>query len=250
MDANIPHACWCETLQHFQQKMPDKALGFIKSVLLDGDGEFTIIVNDRGDKLAIQLDTGNYADIGQVTHYSVCYLEHDLTLTSEEGNPGYYMSASQYFPESRMDEAIACFMGRINSPYPNLMHRNESKREEGYTLEQIRSIETGVLFFNNHYDYLDLMVGPTSNALFGEKAEDILSAGDVVAHGDKSRQYNDVWKAAGINHNRGALLYLLTYTPLMNRDKPESCQWVIDNYPLYRPMIERIERNILRERFG
>lgn len=241
-------ACWCESLLYFKKKNPEKASEFIKAILTDGDGDFTIIVNERDDKLSIQHDRGNYADVGMVEHYTVCFLEYNAELAAREGNPAYYICGSQYYPTERVDQAIKCFLTRLDSYQPALEARtHDLKCHDGYTLEQIRVFNTKQLYFRNHYHYLDLLVPVVASTVFEENQ---FHVGFIAAHGDKARGYFDEWRAAGINDNRASLLYLFTYTHLMDRPKSESCQWVIDNYPLYRPMIEQIEQNIIKEQFS
>ena len=96
----------------------------------------------------------------------------------------------------------------------------------------------------SHYHYLELVIEEFWNEVFGRSLKETGCGGIITAHGDKCRQYNDAWSDAGINEYRGALLYMLTYTNLMDRPKHDSCQWVIDNYSKYYPVIVEIEKSI------
>lgn len=102
---------------------------------------------------------------------------------------------------------------------------------------------------NSHYDYLKLVIDNFSKLVFGEKHHLMMNSGMVVAHGDKGGCYKGSWEEHNIPFHRGMLMYLLTYTKAMDEEKHKSCEWVIDNYPKYLPMIEEAERLTLKEKF-
>ena len=102
---------------------------------------------------------------------------------------------------------------------------------------------------NSHYDYLKLVIDNFSKLVFGEKHHLMMNSGMVVAHGDKGGCYKGSWEEHNIPFHRGMLMYLLTYTKAMDEEKHKSCEWVIDNYPKYLPMIEEAEKLTLKEKF-
>jgi hypothetical protein len=51
----------------------------------------------------------------------------------------------------------------------------------------------------------------------------------------------------GIPFNRSALLFLLTYTKEMDREKHFSEEWVVENYDKYLPFIEQAEKEYLEK---
>ena len=59
---------------------------------------------------------------------------------------------------------------------------------------------------------------------------------------DKAYGYKRQWEKAGVPFNHGVLLFLLTYTSEMDREKCESDQFVIDKYQHYLPMIQQAEK--------
>lgn len=102
---------------------------------------------------------------------------------------------------------------------------------------------------SSHYDYLKLVIVNFSKLVFGEKHHFMMNSGMVVAHGDKGDCYKRSWEEHNIPFHRGMLMYLLTYTKVMDDEKHKSCEWVIENYPKYLPMIEEAEKLTLKEKF-
>lgn len=95
----------------------------------------------------------------------------------------------------------------------------------------------------NVYDYLDQMLAAFWQAVFNKTPEAAGCSGLVDAHGDKTDQYRDRWEEAGVPYFHGALIYLLTFTDqLGDTPKHQSCEWVIENYPVYQFYILRIEQ--------
>ena len=66
----------------------------------------------------------------------------------------------------------------------------------------------------------------------------MLLAGTEDARGFKQ------WEKAGVPFNHGVLLFLLTYTSELDREKCESVQFVIDKYHHYLPMIQQAEKEV------
>lgn len=95
----------------------------------------------------------------------------------------------------------------------------------------------------SHYDYLELVLNNFWKHVFGKSLRDTWNAGIIGAHGDKGYGYKRNWEKAGVPFNHGMLLFLLTYTSeLGDTPKHESCQWVINNYQKYLPMILKAEK--------
>lgn len=61
--------------------------------------------------------------------------------------------------------------------------------------------------------------------------------GMVSAHGDKTYQYKDFWERHGLEYKKAQIIYFLTYTKVMDRPKPESKEWVVDNYKKYQHLL-------------
>ena len=94
----------------------------------------------------------------------------------------------------------------------------------------------------NQYKYCDAVLNAFWKLVFGKTASEMCCGGIVGAHGDKAHGYKRQWEKAGVPFNHGVLLFLLTYTSEMDRDKCESCQFVIDKYQHYLPMIQQAEK--------
>lgn len=92
----------------------------------------------------------------------------------------------------------------------------------------------------SHYDFLDEHLDAFWKQATGKTLAESNAAGIVSAHGDKGYGYKKKWEKAGIHFYHGMMLYLLTYTDLMDRPKHESGDWVIDQYPTYRDMLPAI----------
>ncbi len=96
----------------------------------------------------------------------------------------------------------------------------------------------------SHYDYMELVIEDFWKSVFNKTLSETWNAGIIGAHGDKAYGYKSRWKKEGIPFGRGVLIFLLTYTKeLGERQKCESCEWVIENYPKYLPMILEAEKN-------
>jgi len=96
-------------------------------------------------------------------------------------------------------------------------------------IEENRPVEHG-----SHYDFLDEHLDAFWVKATGKTLSDSWCAGIVSAHGDKGYGYRRDWERAGIHFYHGMMLYLLTYTSIMDRPKHESRQWVIDNYGRFK----------------
>lgn len=77
-------------------------------------------------------------------------------------------------------------------------------------------------YANSHYAYIEKHGKWFSDQLGVEDINKI-----VVAHGDKSRQYFDLFEKLGVSPKKGAMVHLLTYvTPYSNTVRQTSDGWV------------------------
>lgn len=94
----------------------------------------------------------------------------------------------------------------------------------------------------SHYDYLDAVIEQFGALVLSERERTQFNKGTVVAHGDKCYHYMDrARKDHGIHPFHFAILYLLTYTSLMDKPKHESYNWVVTKHEHYLPIIHRAE---------
>lgn len=99
-------------------------------------------------------------------------------------------------------------------------------------------------FTINHYCYLELVLPIFSRMIGFIEPKCQISEGYIAAHGDKCYQYRSAWEEVGIPFNRGALLFLLTYTVIMDMEKHLSCEWVIKNYGRFKSILNVIEKSV------
>ncbi len=93
----------------------------------------------------------------------------------------------------------------------------------------------------NHYDYIDVVL-PEMIILLRKVHPDINLYGVCpVSHGDKVYQYKSGFEKARIPFYRGALLYLLSYSSLLDRPRHEVVEWVVEQYPFFKSFFEAAE---------
>lgn len=105
---------------------------------------------------------------------------------------------------------------------PKYMH----PKETAHIMEQ-------VLRKRQMLKYLETNFENFWNEIFDVDYKTADGEGLITAHHDKIHQYRETWEEAGLDFNICAMIYLLTFTSEMDRPKPESEQWVIDNYNKY-----------------
>ena len=98
--------------------------------------------------------------------------------------------------------------------------------------------------YDNHYNYLDDHLDLFWIKVFGRNLDDSWCGGIISAHGDKGRGYSWKWENAGIPFNHGMMLFMLSYTKIMDKPKHHTGQWVVDNYSKYLPIIQEVENEI------
>jgi len=189
-------------------------------------------VFDNKDILVMNRSHGEFVSIGEVSYIQVSHGET------------FMMNQTQYFPDNKIGEAIGCWTARLLSEFPNRAFG------DSYDLKDIKIINSKKLVFRSHYDYCDAMLEKFWLKVFHKTPDEMWCSGITGSHGDKCYSYKRDWEEAGIEFHHGVLLFLLTYTQALgDTPKHESCQWVIDNYPLYKPMIDDVEKEILKEKY-
>lgn len=98
----------------------------------------------------------------------------------------------------------------------------------------------------SQYEYINWTLEEFYCFLAGGAVNRDLYAGLGQAHGDKCDQYKDYWESYGVPYYHGCVLYMLTYTPFMNRPKPQSKEFVVDMYIRHRAWFIKKD-NILNE---
>jgi len=92
----------------------------------------------------------------------------------------------------------------------------------------------------SHYTFLDKHLDDFWQQVFGKPLSETGCAGIVSAHGDKAYAYKQDWEDAGIHFYHGVMLFMLTYTKLMDSPQHESKEWVIDQYPIFKEKLPQI----------
>lgn len=200
---------------------------FINSKMEDNDSCVFIIDEDNKVIIIYQESINFYTDVG-IKHFKVC------SSTKDQCEERMYQNFYS------IDNAIKCFIGRCLSDTP---HEYFGEHED---LKNISIKVLGNFSYFGHYDYLEFVVDEFWELVFGKITSEMHCAGIIGAHGDKGYGYKTDWEEANIPFNHGILLFLLTYTKVMDKKKYESCQWVIDNYPKYLPMIKEAEEKVLK----
>jgi hypothetical protein len=93
----------------------------------------------------------------------------------------------------------------------------------------------------SHYDYLDLVIEPFSKLLKDLNLTKQLDSGFIVAHGDKCYSLMSDFTTT-VERGRIAMLYLLTYTDLMDLPRHQYRVWVKTNYNKYLPLLRKAEK--------
>lgn len=94
----------------------------------------------------------------------------------------------------------------------------------------------------SHYDYLDIIVDPLSKLLDARYITKHLHVGFIGAHGDKC--YSLMGRKPWLVKGRLALMYLLTYTDLMDMPRHQYREWIDINLPKYLPLMRRVEKQL------
>jgi len=170
---------------------------------------------------------------------AITYAEYDQELSVDKDKV-YNGVTTEFFLKRDIQLAIDTFIEKMNSDNPKFI------TEKGKKLKDIKVYNTRILSFNNHYDYLKVMLEPFWLQVFGKTPNQMMCGGIVGAHGDKGYGYKTFWEECEISFQRGILLYLLTYTNEMDLEKSKSGVWVTAKYDHYLPMIEEAEKQVLK----
>lgn len=227
-----------------QEKVSTSALGelMVRVAFITSDPSSVTYMYTDDNILVLRASSGDFPGIGFVEYLELSYGE--LQSTPSEGPKSYDMMQTQYYHPREMDWAIRAFVNRMRSVDPS--------KAKGYSdnIQTIAIKESQVLFFKNTDVYLNLMLEPFWQQLFGQTTIETRSEGIETWCGGRYQGHLGYWARNGINSNRGRLLYLLTYTkvfgdtPSYHRDK-----WVVDNYAKYLSMIVEVEEQILAENY-
>ena len=91
----------------------------------------------------------------------------------------------------------------------------------------------------SHYDFLDMTIEHFGPLVFGKPNGWHFDYGMIGAHGDKCYSYMaDALEEHNIPKWHTAMLFLLTYTKEMDREKHLSYEWIIENYDRYKAKLE------------
>lgn len=173
------------------------------------------------------------------------YLVRDLTLSK------YPLNVLRCYDSEGIDRFLAFNEDVIIFPSGKTVvyteDRSEEKNEDFKKLffeifDEYELINlSNVMCEVSHYKYLELMV-PVFGPLVFEKPNGFhFDLGLIGAHGDKCGSYMRNMQSSRPNGFRIALLFLLTYTKLMEREKSDTPIWLLDNLPVYLERIKQAE---------
>lgn len=196
------------------------------------------------NKDTLELRYNDYKPFGFSVDMDVFEVEYfkyskDEAFIQTESWQGWML---QRYPVTKPEEAINAFIERLLSETADLgSDTYPSWENTNLFIELERSVD-----FKNHYDYLDHVIDSFWKKVFGKTLEEMWCSGIITAHGDKAYGYKYKWSESSIPFNRGVLLYLLSYTPIFEKEKREYIgQWVIDQYQTYLPLIEEAEKEAI-----
>ena len=123
----------------------------------------------------------------------------------------------------------------------------ESATNYGFTYTDIHIFDLGLknVAEKYYYDYINSVINPFWVKVFQKTLDEMWCSGIVSAHADKCTGHKYEWEENNIPFYHGALLYLLTYTKIMDKPKHESCEWVIENYETYKDDILAAENEFM-----
>lgn len=196
---------------------------------LNTHGVFMIETSDNKKKIRLSKTCVgfDYVDVYQL----------DVGTHHEEY--GIAIQNTVYFRESEFD---------LNTAFDLMVSifKNSDIELIGKTRDEVEIEELGLLNVS-HYKYLDAVIESFWVKVFGKTPSEMFCGGIVSAHGDKCSDYKRSMPKRGIPFNRSALLFLLTYTKLMDREKHLSEEWVVENYDKYVPLIIEAEQEFIQK---
>lgn len=97
----------------------------------------------------------------------------------------------------------------------------------------------------NQYEYMENYLDSFWIEIFGKNLKETFCSGIISAHGDKCYQYRKYWQENEVPFNHGCMIYMLTYTNLLDRPKHLSKEFVVEMYHRkYKEIIIKLEKNI------
>lgn len=188
----------------------------------------------------VQNDEELFIDHDEVRKFRVCLVENYRTgghciMVSIMNTQIGYAEISLYYPTSCVLSVIDCV--------------ENFNLDDSWGMHEIAALEIGLypVAYRSHYDYLEFVIDRFWPKVFGKTRNEMFCGCNVGAHADKCDGYKFDWNDAGIPFYHGVLLFLLTYTKLMDRPKHESGEWVIENYEKFNSMIFEAEDEFLDE---
>lgn len=153
----------------------------------------------------------------------------------------YCYDSKHYLPE-QIDRSIDLFVDIAEK-------RNDKwvSDEKSNWIYELIAASRSTLLIGSHYEYLDAVISKFWHRVFGTDFANSPYCGIVTAHGDKCYSYRRKWKESGISFQHGTLLFMLTYTNLMDMERYESAEWVIKNYEKYKKVINGVDKEVLKE---
>lgn len=95
-----------------------------------------------------------------------------------------------------------------------------------------------------HLNHLEVLMAFWEQIAGKEAPNYLESLQGLDYHSDKAEQYQPTWRTFGLDPVIAEAVYLLTYTREMDLEKPQSCDWVIDNYRRYEPKFRAAQRSV------
>lgn len=101
----------------------------------------------------------------------------------------------------------------------------------------------GIENISNHYEYLYIVLPLIWKFIYGVNLDQSWLTDIIKTFGNKISNHKYEWNQDDIKFNRGALLYILTYSKDYNKSNDiNRSQWVMDNYLKFFGYILEAER--------
>ena len=196
---------------------------------LNTNGFFMIETSDKKKKIRLSNTSIGFD----------CVDVFQLDVGTHHEEYGIAIQNTVYFRESEVE---------FNTAFDLMcsIFKNSDIELVGKTRDEVEIEELGLLNVS-HYKYLDAVIESFWVKVFGKTPSEMFCGGIVSAHGDKCFDYKFSMPKRNIPFNRSALLFLLTYTKLMDREKHLSEEWVVENYNKYVPLIIEAEQEFIQK---
>ena len=194
---------------------------------LNANGFFMIETSDNKKKIRLSNTSVGFDYVDA----------YQLDVGTHHEEYGIAIQNTVYFRESEFNTAFDLMCS---------IFKNSDIELIGKTRDEVEIEELGLLNVS-HYKYLDAVIESFWVKVFGKTPSEMFCGGIVSAHGDKCFDYKFSMPKRNIPFNRSALLFLLTYTKLMDREKHLSEEWVVENYNKYVPLIIEAEQEFIQK---